>query len=364
MWTLRGLGFLVWTCSAGVSVASAQGVGRLELDPDLDSIVERLGLRGDDRDTIESHWTNRAWPELVEIADARIEGEDYRGHALKYLAYLELKGDRKLATRTATRALEDLAKHPVHLARFIRKGLFANPTRSDFLMALMALAPVVPGARKVGEVRAAHIRALLGCGKTKEAVITNKDILKDLHGDADALLELARAICDSRNGRSMGMVGKKALDLVIAEKGENEALLLTKYRVLHDLLGQAKAALELGERILDTSAASDLNNWTWYLMTRRASAGKFRTLALMSARRMIKGKTLGFHEYDTIALAHYRNGLIREAVHYQTLALKAGGAADADYRRRMKKYEAALRAKPPVEKPIKKPVKKPAGTKK
>ena len=330
-----------------MSTALGQGLGPLELDPDLDLISARLGLKGTGQMVVEEHWRDKDWQRVVAVAEAKLEADksDFRGHALKYLAYLELKNDRKLATEIAVRALRDLSKKPIQLAKFIRRGLFSAPTTNDYQIALMAIIPVVADARKVHEVRVAHIRALLGCGKTKEAVVTNKGILKDLAADIPGLLELAKAICDSNNGRSMAMVAKKAVDAVIAKQGENTANLLVKYRVLHDLLGQEKKARELGKRIAQRVDASNLNDWLWYLMTRRESAGKYRALALQTARRLEQLTDLGFHEYDTIALALYRNGLIEEAAEYQDSALNRGGASDPDYRRRKKKYEKALKAK-------------------
>jgi tetratricopeptide (TPR) repeat protein len=207
----------------------------------------------------------------------------------------------------------------------------------------MTLVPLVRDHKHDAMIRVAHLRALMGCGKVKEAVITNKDIVKDLSDDHDGLLLLADSICDMAGARSLAGVADKAISLVLAKDATSEAHQLLRYRVLK-LLGREQEAREVGRALVQGARRTglSLNNWVWYLMTKRDKAGKYPTLALLGAEEMMKAPGHSGYELDTIALALFRAGRLQQAVDYQERAIKAGG--DAGYTARLKIYRDALQA--------------------
>lgn len=301
-----------------------------------------LGL-GDEAAAVEGVWTSTQWQDAVKIADALIEKdrEHYGGHALKYLAYLELKGDRMLATQAAVRATKDLAQSPKALGEFINRALYVRPRLNEYQLALMALVPVVPDGRNVASVRVAYLRALVGCGKVKEALATNRDIVKDLAGSREGLLLLAQGICDTKGGKALKDIARQALDQVLKEGESDLRAQMLEHQILYELEEDRKAAHELGVEIIAKGRkTASLNNWLWYLMTRRATAGKYRPLLLQAARQLAAENPTS-HELDTIALALYYNGLLDEALDFQERALQAsGGGATPGMRRRLEMFRA------------------------
>lgn len=86
------------------------------------------------------------------------------------------------------------------------------------------------------------------------------------------------------------------------------------------------------------------------LMTEKATAGQFDRVALALAERIEERtgarqdrRRLDPRLLDTVALAHFLNGGIAEAIANQQAAIECGGNGD-DYRRRLRTYEAALAA--------------------
>ncbi len=302
-----------------------------------------LGLQ-DEAAGVEELWMAGRWRDVVEIADRLIakNKQHHGGHALKYLALLEIKGDRALATRAAVQATKDLASSPMALGDFINLALYVRPRVYEYQLALMALVPVVPDARKVASVRVAHLRALAGCGKFKEALATNRDIVEDLSGSAEDLLVLARGICEMAQGKPLGHMARQALDRALQSTQRNLEVSMLEYQILHDFEGNKKAAHELGKKIIEEGSKSQgLNNWLWYLMTRRATEGKYLSLVLQAARQLMQ-ESNSSAPLDTIALALYYNGMLDEALEYQERAVAAsGGNASAGIRRRLEIFREA-----------------------
>ncbi len=311
------------------------------IDEKLQLITDRLNLKQQSDVTLNAKWLDRKWRQIVAVADAKIAANEggHRGHALKYLAYLELKRDRDAARKVAQRALADLGR-TTQLILFIERALFVSPTDAEYRIGLKTLSATVPHERQNGRLRALHVQALLGSGKIKEAVVTNKNILADIGDDIRGLRALACALCEAPEGRSMAKLAATALDKAIAMQGESLAGLLLKYRVYHDLLRNEEEAKRLAEKIVNRVPVDDLNDWLWDLLAKRSNAGKFPSLALIAARRLGRLPAVGYQEYDTIALALFRNGFIDEAIESQRLSLESGGTYP-DYKRRLRIYEQA-----------------------
>ena len=294
---------------------------------------------------VDAHWMGGRWQDVVETADDMIatDAKDHHGHALKYLALLELKRDRPLASQAAFRATKDLAASPKAMVEFLNRALYVRPRFNEYQVALMALVPLVAEAPEVASVRAAHIRALVGCGKVKEALITARILVKDLAGSTDDLLALVQGICDcdAKRGKALGVVARQAFDQVRKTRQPDRAMQMLEYRILHDFEGNQKAAHELGVKIVAEVSTGGLNNWLWYLMTRRSTGDRYPSLALIAARRLIQ-EDPSSAALDTIALALFKNGLLDEALDFQQRAVKGlGGGVSLGRQRRLGIFRAA-----------------------
>jgi tetratricopeptide (TPR) repeat protein len=311
--------------------------------------LQRLGLTPTDALAVASAWAQNQADAILKRATSMIRDKpnDYQGYALRYVTQLRLARDPKAAHQTANLAAGALAKLPGQLVAFIERAMFVDATAAEYRIAVMALAPLVPDHARHAGVRVAHLRALVGAGKLKEAVITNKNIVEDLRQDPKGLLHLASAIVAMDDGRALGGVARKAIELAEAALPghHQQELLKVKYRLLHDLLALHQEARKVGEQLVGTFPVEGgpLNDFVWSLMVDPPDAGRFPTLALLGARRLLTSESIEVNEWDTIALAFFRNGMVDEAIDYQRKALAMPGATAA-YRTRMAMYEAAKAA--------------------
>lgn len=327
--------------------------GRTDLEvPSELGIWSHLGP-GERNDELDAAWTAGNAKSALDIAAAMIEAreDDATGHIVRYLALLELAEDRQRARMAAVQSTKALGAHPAALAAFVDKALFVAPQANEYQLAVLALTPVIGDARTDVDVRIAHIQALLGCGKNREAFVTNKDIVKEFADDPQALLRIAWGICDAENAISLAPLARRAFDRGIAGRERSPQDLVLEFRILNDLEGNPRAAAPVAEAVL-TKVAQDgggLNNWIWYLMVRRQSRGKVDSIALPAAEKMIEsGEADSWTSADTVALAFFVNGKLDRALDYQERAVKmAAGAASPGMLRRLEIFRAAVRAARP-----------------
>lgn len=338
---------LLLVCSLLAPIVSAQEVEIVEefvVGSSGATPISGLKLPAD----VARAWIKKDTSTLFARAKSLIESapQDHRGYALEYLTHLVFRKDRTASRKTATTATGALSKSPKAMVAFVDQALFHDPEPNEYRMAMMALMPMVPDRRTDADLRIAYLRALEGAGKVREAVLMNKTIVEDLGDDGNAQRRLAAAICDMKNGRSLAVFAKKAIEKAATKLGDDQELQKTRYRVLHDLLGLPDEARKLGEAMVKKEQlGTNLNNFVWYLMVETPDAGKFPSLALLGARRMLTAQSIAENEWDTIALAFFRNGLIDEAIQYQQKALDMGRGQDPDYLGRMKMYLAAKKVR-------------------
>ena len=308
-------------------------------------------------------WSRAHVDQAVKLADELIakDKHDFLGHAVKYLAELELRRDRKAALAVAMRATKDLSRNPAALATFLDKALLVDPGVNESQFALMTIVPLVTEAPKVGVVRVVHVRALLGCGKAKEALLTNKSIVEDLTKDRGALLGLAQAIVESKHGKPLAAVARRAVDLIEEDAGTaaderelSQALARVKFRLLHEFEDEKEEAMAIADKILQAGmAGGGMNNkWVWYLASQRSTARRYPRLNHLAAERLLASNPSG-NDRDTAALALFQAGDYAAALREQRVAVMDGTPSSA-MMRRLKIYEAAVAKAKPVTRPSKK----------
>lgn len=305
--------------------------------------LNRLQLNARATAQLAEPWFKKDSKAVVSKADAMIRDKPlgFGGYGVKYLALLELVKDRPAARKFAMQAVGALTKKPDQLVTFIHRALYVSAGVEEYRIALMALATLVPDARDNAAIRIAHLQALEGCGKVKEALVTNKNIVEDLGKNPRGLMQLAQAICKMKNRVAFAPIAKRALDLAAKSLPETRDYLKARYSVLRVLASSPDDLEKIANKIIKSVGVDDLNNFVWYLMTTEPDAGHFDQVALVGARRMQKATMIMNNEHDTIALAFFRNGFFDDAIRHQRIALKMGKQDDPDYEARLKIYIAA-----------------------
>lgn len=119
--------------------------------------------------------------------------------------------------------------------------------------------------------------------------------------------------------------------------------LISRFQRAHEQ-GDRRRARRAVEQIMEQHGRnlSSLNSLAWELLTDDDHAGRHDDLAMALAERMLAQREhLNHYMKDTVALALFRAGEVRQAVDLQREAIAEGGN-DSDYRRRLATYEQAL----------------------
>jgi tetratricopeptide (TPR) repeat protein len=138
------------------------------------------------------------------------------------------------------------------------------------------------------------------------------------------------------------------LDDAIVEQPKDAKLLQSKFDLLALKKKDRDAALAFGEEVLERAAddASFLNNLAWYLLTEDKYDGRYNELALKLSERSNKitdQKNWVF--VDTLALARFEAGDVKDAIRLQKKAIKLSkGASAEELKGRLARFEAAAEA--------------------
>ena len=354
---------LILAATVGAASTPAQEIHELLLTDEGVPITSRLDIGGEDADAIYTAWLSKKTDVVLGYADAMIKEDklDHRGYALRYLALFELGKDRKRAYRSAVRATQQLGAKPDQLVPYIQRALYHDPQVNEYQLALMALIPAMHGAKSDMRLKIAHLRALAGCGNFKVANATYGKLVEQIGDDIDTQFLLVRELALLPKSEPIVPLVLSALDRVAKARPDDRNVAKWRFKVLHDLAGKPREADAIADQLLDGISSSELNNWVWYLLTRRPDAEHFDALALRGARRMLKMESIEYNEYDTIALALFRAGYVQEAIDNQRTAIANGGKGDPDYHHRMKLYENAMKARKASKDATSQPTSRPDG---
>ncbi|MCA8952260.1 MAG: hypothetical protein KDE27_22305 [Planctomycetes bacterium] len=294
---------------------------------------------GDEYDAVRAAWIDgdpkrliaKNPKRVVEFADRWIAAHprSHVGHGLKYLAWVEIGRNRSEANDTVSAAVKALEQTPEELGLFFNRGVFAHADVGEYQTALMNLVPMLPAGREVAPLRSAHIRALLGCGKGKEAAASNRNLVAEFRNDPAALLDFAKAICESEHGAPMADIARAAIAAVRSvETVDALELDMLEYLILYRFDREFRRARELGQKIAARRRGMSLNNWVWQLMVRRATEGRYEPLALVCAEVMLADDGLSPEGRDTASLALFLNGRLDDAIREQERTYAEYGPGD------------------------------------
>lgn len=277
--------------------------------------------------------------------------------------------DAERAAALREQACRTLAEHWRALAVFVDLAVRAAPHDPRAAQELGAvLAPAAQSAGRDPVVQLAALRAGLAARDRRAVGRLLAGLPKLVRGDGAGSLELAGILAGAGDAAEYREVAEQALQRAMALGVTVDQVGPVRYQVLRWCAGDAAAARELLRQQLGLVAGADagdegegerramlsgfgLNNTCWYTMSRLPTFGRLDRYALGVAELMLEpGEVLAYNEYDTVALAMFRNGQVAQAVALQEQALSQGGGTPA-YRARLQRYRAALPAGASAEAP-------------
>tara|TARA_R110002073_G_scaffold802_6_gene5827 strand:+ start:117 stop:1601 length:1485 start_codon:yes stop_codon:yes gene_type:complete len=265
-----------------------------------------------------------------------------RAHACAVLNQWWCKGDLIAARKAIDTGLQALSNDAVPMSIFV--DLVLRGDRFDPQLArklAMAMAPVAAGASDGPFTQLVYLRALLRDGQERMAGRICATLPKRISGRADLQLHFAETLMESSNP----MAHRDAAERAIQNAEANSGLRKLVYAARHKLLKRCQedeAAEKLMKEYRARNLGSGLNNDAWYLIVQPQTMGRFDTMALAQCEEMLRvDKNIDYGSMDTVALAHFVNGLVQKAVEMQTTASKQSGN-DPVYVARLKRYQATL----------------------
>lgn len=255
--------------------------------------------------------------------------------------------DPGAARQVGTDAIESLREEPRALAAFADLALRCDPGGVELARALVeplaAAAAAVPGDTFV---QLARLRALVRAGADREVGRTAMRVQKLVLRSADSCLDLASILASDSDAVVHGDLVQRVLDRADELGADRRLLTASRYGLQLRCREDVEAARKVLDGYLAEVEQGWINNDCWYLMTELASMGRYTWFAAGLADRMLEQRdALQSHEFDTVALALFLAGRVGEAVELQRKSIEMGGAS-ADYRLRLRRYEAAA-ASPP-----------------
>jgi hypothetical protein len=270
--------------------------------------------------------------------------------------------DAERAAALRVKACATLAAHWRALAVFVDLAVRAAPYDTRAAQELgVALAPVAQSSGRDPVVQLAALRAGLAAGDRRAVGRLLAGLPKLVRGNGAGSLELAGILAGAVDAAEFREVAEQALQSAVDLGVAVDQVGPVRYQVLRRCAGDLAGARELLQQQLglvpgaDEDAAAEqerravlrgfgLNNVCWYTMSRLPTFGRLDGYALGVAELMLEpGEVLAFNEYDTVALALFRNGQVARAVELQEKALSQGGGTPT-YQARLQRYRAALPA--------------------
>ena len=196
------------------------------------------------------------------------------------------------------------------------------------------------------DVRMVQFGALASTGKFEEAQSWLAATIDRVKDKPEELSSLAEMVAFGSHAERFGPAAVQALDYAIAAEPSNPQHDWAKLQTL-GLLGKDIAQLKAtGRQLLSkTKAVADaalLNEVAWVLLTEEPYAGKLNELAIDAAQRcheLSEGQNWMY--LDTLALAYFENGKVKEAIETQKKAIErcSRPAAVASLQETLQRYE-------------------------
>ena len=326
----------------------------------LRNVTERA-LRGGLEAEVEARWASVRRSLQDAFIDAK--GETLRSQAQKlldheptdgfawgvlYLAYAERLMDPAAAASVLQRAVLVLTDVPHALAAFADLTLRGSP--HDRALGRELVPPLTVAAltfREDLQLQLVRLRALVRGGGGSEVGRASRELLRHID-EAKLAVELVEILTKDRRAHAYHELCQRALTLAEKRGVRPRALQACRHAVALHVHQDREHATQLAEHYFQSLGGRvQLNNEAWYLMTRRATRGRFDGFALAMVESMLEQRsTMDYFEFDTAALAMYLAGRVEEAVALQGIAIDRGGRSNPAYQERLQRYRASAGAVP------------------
>lgn len=343
---IRGMACVVTEATGGATVASLKSLD-LAVDTIRALIADNYDAAADNqaRQILESTWANicdgGAFDKQVAQCLASFPHSG-RAHACAVLNQWWCKGDLVAARKAVRNGLQVLGNDAVPMAIFV--DLVLRGDRFDPAMTrqlVMAMVPVAATASDGPFTQLVHLRALLRDGKERMAGRIAATLPARISDSAELQLVFAETLMESANPLAHRDAAERAIEKAEAHGGNRKWVYAARHKVLVRC-GEDKAAETLMDEYRAKNLGSGLNNDAWYLIVQPQTMGRFDTMALAQCEEMLRvDKNIDYGSMDTVALAHFVNGKLAQAVEMQTDAAKQSGN-DPVYIGRLTRYRATL----------------------
>jgi hypothetical protein len=268
---------------------------------------------------------------------------------LLYLTYATKANDLAAATRLRRRSIRQMADEPRALAVFADLAMRGDPRRPAVVAELRpALERAAKSAPRDPFVQLALLRAQVATGDGRAAGRQAMRCRKLVVATADGCLDFATLLAHDQTPMIHRDLAESAVRRA-AELGADERLVAAARYVVTLRCGEDReaAASQLAGYLKSRDAFHELNNDAWHLLTQLSTMGRYDWFAVGLVELMLKGRaTMDYFEFDTAALAMFLVGRTGDAIELQETALKQGGDQEAEYRDRLRRYQAYRAASP------------------
>lgn len=286
-----------------------------------------------------------AKPDLI-VANAGADG------SLLGAAYLVAGfggGDSAAAKELRREALARLGGEWRPLAVFADLALRCDDRAVDAASEIAAaLQPAAAGAPNDPFVQLAYLRALVVADRGREVgrqAARAWKVAKNSAVHALAFGEiLTHAPVPAVHKDLIGQAARRVEEL----GGDQRLLTALRYTTALRCDEDCEAAKALlATYLTDVQVRTQINNDCWYLMTEVPTLGRFPWFTAGLAERMLEQRDgMDYFEFDTVALAMFTVGRVKEAVELQETAIQKGGQGNPEYTNRLERYRARVAPAP------------------
>jgi len=255
-------------------------------------------------------------------------------------------GDLTAAQKAIDAGIKALSNEAAPMATFVDLVLRGDdPDRRLAQRLAMAMAPVAASANGT-KTQLIYLRALLLAGQDRVAGRIVATLPKRIAGKATQQLILAETLMESSTPGAFRDLAERLIQNADANGGNRKWVYATRHKMLKRC-GDDEAAEKLMDAYRAKNLGTGLNNDAWYLIIQEPTMGRFDSLALAQCEQMQRVEQVDYGSMDTIALAHFVNGKVKEAIEMQTKAAQ-DSQNDPVYVARLRRYkekQAAIEAR-------------------
>ncbi len=275
---------------------------------------------------IESFAMAGKWSEMVGAVDEALalDPGDIDRWMTKFLVYAYQLDDSVKANNAAMKAFDLAADDPDKLAE-VAMQIVSDSDEHGYTN--MAISRLVTARRKFPanvNLGIAFILGVAASGQTDHVGDVATQVIEGLRQDSAGLGQIANVLSAPEFASFGAPLAKKAIDLAIAREPKNPDHYLTKFRIHHSSLNDVAGATDAGESFVENAEADAnlLNGFAWTLLSDPTMSGKYDALAVTAAEAMrVAPGGDGWSHLETLALAKFRTGKVKDAIRIQGEAI-------------------------------------------